>query len=130
MNVDWFIQHEVKAVEKKKGGGWSLEFEDGSKVFYDDSDAPLPEVKGFVLTHVDFDKETTVLHFALKNEDETYAEKHLRLDPVLYGIRGPGGGDVEYPQRGDAKEIPLPDDPSLERVADGPTEAPTEDDGA
>lgn len=128
MKVDYLYGRSVKDVRKKAGGGYTVEFEDGAKLFYEDSDADIPEhIEGHIFTMASFAPDKTTLYFGKKLADGEMerATFKVELAPMLVGVQA-HKGEVHWPARTPEEETPLPPDPSPQRVSEGLTE-PQED---
>jgi hypothetical protein len=123
MQVDYFLGRPVKSVEDNDDGGWSIVFEDGSVIRSHDPDlgSPGQGIVGVSLNRVDMSSGTTVLNFGPKDNP---LGTQINMNPVKYSVTDPSytKGEEVFPQRGAAEPDPSPEDPSPERVKDGPSQ--------
>lgn len=112
----------VVAANVDNDSHWSIEFEGGEKLVNNDGRFMTPGTRaGAVFQRAAFDSERTTLYF----DDGSFIE----LAPTEYAVLT-AEGEVTWPQRSVPVESSTPDDPSSERVADGPANNDADDDGA
>jgi hypothetical protein len=108
---------------------WAIELEGGVLIRNKDgrrTAAPTEEeLGGTSLLLVTFSEMDTILHFGMSSAPGSTTVKEITLTPTQYTLSDAAVyGEVEiYPQVPDAEETVIPDDPSVDRVADGPDEA-------
>jgi hypothetical protein len=127
VKVEYLLGRAVAAVEPRGGVGFRLKFEDGTELIYEDSDMEVPDyLEGAIFSTAQLSKDTTELHFVKKEEDDSTTEEVLKLNPMQVGVIDLTGA-VSWPARTPVEPDPLPDDPSPERVAEGPAEGSEEE---
>jgi len=102
---------------------WTIQLENGmiiSNKNEEMEEAP-EDVKGKVLCFVSYSELETRLQFGITTPDGVVEETWVLLSPTEYTIGGIEGQTEEYyPQAAPTLVDSLPDDPSGDRVADGP----------
>lgn len=119
VSADYFHGLRVQAVEegdKAEGSPvWSIVFEGGSRIDNYELEVPTPKaIVGQAHTKTILEAQRTRLFFGLEE---------VVLNPMKYSITDANytQGHEVFPQTSDYNEIPLPPDPSPDRVVDGPT---------
>lgn len=136
--VDYFIGRPVVGLEKTGNprNCWALRLEGDVLIHNKDEDREIPDdldVAGTSLLRVAYHEDMTRLIVGTVNPQTEMIERSCEIifTPSNYTIADPeySGDDEVYPQHVDAEEDEIlaarPEDPSPERVADGPT--PPED---
>lgn len=122
MQLDYFNGRTVEAVADEDGGGWRIEFEDGSRIVNHDPDLGNPGayIVGVSLNRVDLSNGTTVLNFGPKDNP---LGTQINLNPTKYSIFDPvyTKGEEVFPQAG-ALTPPVEAEAPDERVAEGPSD--------
>src|SRR5262245_29123889 len=127
--LDYYIGRPVQAVEAgEEDYDWSIRFEDNVIVRNTDKDRttmPDTAIQGMVFFMAMFDPDETRMQFGHYEDGEPAVDTEVILSPLQYSIsdeRFEGG--PHFPQRDPepSPEDELPEDPSPERVADGPEE--------
>ena len=115
MQIDYLYGAAVTEVIDIDGdGGWALKFNnDGVLTNLKPFASNAPDVVGATLQRAVFDAEGTVLYF-----DNGAV---VNLDPLNYAV-GDSVETMSIPQASEIQMAPVPDDPSTERVADGPSQ--------
>jgi|SRR5215831_13336279 len=125
-SVDHLIGQAAKDV-LGDGWNWSIQMESGVVISNKDEErTDVPEdVKGKVLLTVMLSELDTRLLFGITTESGPAEEIEVTLTPTQYTLGGLEGQEEEFYPQVPLEEVDLlPPDPSPERVADGPTQAP------
>ena len=134
-DLSHYVGRNVKKVVKLKGGGkWRIRLDGDVIIENKDENLPKPEIEGLTLVRVMLSEMDTRLLFGHPDPEsqEVKNQEEVTLNPIKYSITDPqqwGGKEIE-PQRLDPEEREfvnhlrrtLPQDPSQERVVDGPEE--------
>jgi hypothetical protein len=128
--VEYLYGQTVTGVRQREGFGWALKFASGNELIYEESDVVSPEFVNHVFTNATFSKDKATLYFHKAKADGTPSKgkpTKVELKPMAVGVKDATGA-VVWPARAEEKVEPLPDDPSPQRVAEGPDEQFHEDD--
>ena len=116
MKVEYLYGQKVADVKKNKQRGQDIVFVSGSKLIYENVLAE-PDIKDHVFTHGEFATQKMTLFFR-KPKEKTQTK--LILDPLYVGVEDATGAVFPHVPTVDDSES-IPNDPSPERVAHGPT---------
>jgi len=132
ISLDHYVGREVTAVEEAEEGGWQIVLIGDVRIICFDAQYDMPNAESLVgmkMTQTIFSRDETRLWFGT---DDNPQATTMFLPPMDYGIADPARDDIpDQPVRPQAGPIvptaeeTRPDHPS-ERIADGPEEAPPE----
>lgn len=127
MKLDHFIGRSVESVHRKKDGtGYAVHLEGDVRVGEISGDPPA--LNGLVLLRVtpDYEVKETTLMFGHNSEEGPVNVITVVTDDD-YSLAAPGIEGEIFPGREVKQKDVLPPDPSLERVAERPLQAPETD---
>lgn len=126
-SLDYYIGRPVEAVETGEEGAWdwAILFPGDVRVHNTDQDkTEIPEdVEGKIFLSTAMGELDTRMMFGHYEDGEPVIDTTVELSPLEYTIsdeRFEGG--PHYPQRLEEEEEALPEDPSPDRVAEGPSD--------
>lgn len=118
MQLDYLVGRAVEHTEEDEDG-WSVVLEGGAQIVNENPGYELPDgLAGLWLTRVTLSQDVTHVYFGDKDAP---MKVQMRLAPTEYAVID-DDGSRHYPQRIEIVTSDLPEDPSPDRVVDGPSE--------